>query len=126
MHPIRDDESRYKKVYMKLFFISLLLIASSTSHAGLADCKNLYVGSISISQDKGLTSVVYLNNAGDESGSYWSHFTRWNESERKEILSVLLYAKATSHRVNVTTENTNGCGIQDGGTYTTAVNLTNN
>ena len=111
---------------MKTILIVVAILLTTVTNASTLDCKNLYVGSISISQEKGLTSVVYLNNAGDESGSYWSHFTRWNESERKEILSVLLYAKATSHRVNVTTENTNGCGIQDSGTYTTAVNLTNN
>lgn len=70
--------------------------------------------------------MVYLNNRGDSSGSYWSYFTGWTSDEKKEALSLLMTAKAANHRVNVETEAEGGCGLTIGGTVTKTIFLTTN
>lgn len=109
----------------RLFFV-LLLAFSSVSQASTTDCQNLYVGRIWVEKGVGLKAVVYLNNKEDNSGSYWSYFNGWSADERKEALSLLVAAKAAGHRVNVTTENADGCGLQAGGTSTNSLFLTTN
>lgn len=107
----------------------ILLAAVSFSgvcQASTTDCQNLYIGRIWVEKGVGLKAVVYLNNQGDSSGSYWSYFVGWSADERKEALSLLVAAKAAGHRVNVTTENADGCGLQAGGTTTKALFLTTN
>lgn len=108
-------------------FIFMLTVLCSTSVFGsLSDCKNLYIGRIWVEKGNGLNAVVYLNNRGDSSGSYWSRFTGWTQEEKAHAYSLLLMAKASDHRVNVTTENQDECGLQDGGTVTKSVFLTTN
>tara|TARA_R110001599_G_scaffold249359_1_gene449225 strand:- start:12532 stop:12873 length:342 start_codon:yes stop_codon:yes gene_type:complete len=110
----------------KLLFIVLVISTSFGVAASTIDCKNLYVGSIQVIKGIGLNAVVYLNNPGNSSGSYWSNFNGWSRDDKKEALSLLLMAKASNHRVNVSTESTGGCALLDGGTTLKSLNLTNN
>ncbi|MCH2041051.1 MAG: hypothetical protein MK185_10500 [Saccharospirillaceae bacterium] len=111
---------------MKKYVLSLGLFFSSIANASTTDCQNLHIGRIWVEKGTGLKAVVYLNNRGDTSGSYWSYFKDWSLDERKEALSMLMAAKASNHRVNVITENTDGCGLIAGGTQTKALFLTTN
>lgn len=110
---------------LKIFTFILLLIPSYL-FASTTDCQDLYIGRVWVEKGTGLKAVVYLNNAGNTSGSYWSYFIGWSPEERKEVLSILLTAKSTKHRVNVITENADGCGLQAGATVTKTVYLTTN
>jgi hypothetical protein len=67
-----------------------------------------------------------LNNRDDSSGSYWSYFTGWTEDDKKAVLSSLMAAKASNHRVNVETEHTDKCGLQTGSRVTKALFWTTN
>jgi len=111
---------------MKKFFIIVSLLTSSIASASTTDCKGLYVGRIWVEKGVGLKAVVYLNNRGDSSGSYWSYFNGWAPDERKEALSMLMTAKVSNHRLDVTTENADGCGMQAAGTVTKVLHLTTN
>jgi hypothetical protein len=112
-----------KKMNFCMFFIAAVCLSQPTQATTL-DCQNLYVGRIWIEKGVGLKAVVYLNNANDASGSYWSYFTNWSPDERKEALTILTTAKASKHRVNVVTENPDSCGLQSGATVTNQIFLT--
>ena len=111
---------------MKKLILPLLLVLSPSVFASTTDCQNLYVGRIWVEKGIGLSAVVYLNAVGDTSGSYWSYFQSWSADERKEVLSMLMMAKASQHRVNVVTENSDKCGLQAGVTHTKALYLSTN
>jgi hypothetical protein len=118
-------------LFMKLLVIRLCLLCLSTFVSGnvfasTTDCQNLYIGRIWLEKGLGLKAVVYLNNRGDSSGSYWSYFTGWTADDKNVLLSSLMLAKAANHRVNVETENADKCGLQAGGTITKALYLTTN
>lgn len=106
-----------------LLFASL---AATPAFADLASCENLYVGRIWVERGYGLRAVVLLNNAGDASGSYWSYFDNWTPDERKSALATLTAAKLAGHRVHVTTDNADGCGLLSGGTHMKMVYLSTN
>lgn len=105
-------------------FIAIILIIGSPASASTIDCQNLYIGRIWVEKGAGLKAVVYLNERTDSSGSYWSYFTGWSAEDKKEVLTLLVAAKASGHRVNVETTNADGCGLQAGGTTTQAMFLT--
>ncbi|TDF35554.1 hypothetical protein EYS14_19275 [Alteromonadaceae bacterium M269] len=111
---------------MKKIIALILLTLSGVANASTTDCKDIYIGRIWVEKGYGLRAVVYLNHPGNTSGSYWSFFDGWSADERKEVLSLLMTAKASGHRVNVVTENTDQCGLQASGTQTKAVYLTTN
>jgi hypothetical protein len=111
---------------MKILILLLTLVLSPTVYASTTDCQGLYVGRIWVEKGVGLKAVVYLNAAGNTSGSYWSYFNGWSIEEKKEALSILMMAKAAQHRVNVVTENEDSCGLQAGGTVTKALFLATN
>lgn len=113
------------KVNMKLGSIILGMSIAFGANASTTDCRNLYVGSIQIIKGTGLQAVVYLNAPEDNSGSYWSNFSGWTAEDKKAALSVLMMAKASKHRVNVATDQANGCGLQVSGTTTTVLELAN-
>lgn len=104
----------------------LTTFSSSPAVAGLSNCEDLYVGRIWVERGVGLKAVVFLANQGDGGGSYWSYFTNWTEDERKSALSMLEAAKLAGHRVHVTTDDADGCGITAGGTYVKALFLATN
>jgi hypothetical protein len=91
-----------------------------------ADCQDLYVGRIMVEKGIGLHAVVFLNAAGDTSGSYWAYFTGWTAEDRKAALALLTSAKMTGHRVNVATTDVTGCEIQTGARDVLRVFLTTN
>lgn len=105
-------------------FVICILTAWFPAQASTTDCQNLYIGRIWVEKGTGLKAVVYLNERTAVSGSYWSYFTGWSAEERKEVLTLLVTAKAAGHRVNVVTANADGCGLQASGTVTNAVFLT--
>lgn len=112
----------------KIWFAFFLFVTAipTVSFASTTDCQDLYVGRIWINKGEGLHAVVYLNNRNDTSGSYWSYFTGWTPEEKSAALSILMTAKASGHRVNVQTENQDGCGLQTSQTVIKAVYLTTN
>ena len=109
---------------MKVLLVITLLLAPFFASASLTDCQNLYVGRVWINKGHGLYAVVYLNKREDSSGSFWSLFTGWTPEEKKAVLSTLMAAKVSGHRVNVETENTDSCGLQTAGTVTKSIHLT--
>jgi hypothetical protein len=111
---------------MKKLVLLLLLVLSPSVFASTTDCQNLYVGRVLVEKGKGLKAVIYLNAVDNTSGSYWSYFSGWTPDERKEVLSILMMAKASQHRVNVVTENGDKCGLQAGITVTKSLYLTTN
>ncbi|MBU1620767.1 MAG: hypothetical protein KJ556_04835 [Gammaproteobacteria bacterium] len=110
---------------MKKLILSALLCCGF-ANASITDCQELYVGRIWVEKGVGLQGVVFLNNKEDGGGSYWSYFVGWSADERKEALSLLIAAKASGHRVNIATEDSDGCGIEKGGTHIKSVYLANN
>lgn len=101
-------------------------LAPMTSHASLSDCQDLYIGRIWVERGSGLKAVVFLANPTDNGGSYWSYFDYWTADEKKSALATLESAKLYGHRVHVTTDNSDGCGILAGGTYVKALFLATN
>ncbi|WP_125717025.1 hypothetical protein [Pseudoalteromonas rubra] len=111
---------------MKILIILFMLLLSPISQASLDDCQGVYVGRIWVERGVGLKAVVYLGHPDNTSGSYWSYFHDWTDSEKQSVLSILLSAKAMKHPVNVTTDKPNGCSVTTGGTVTTAVYMATN
>lgn len=113
---------------MKKIIGLLFLVLAGAANASTTDCQNLYVGRIWVEKGVGLKAVVYLNARGNTSGSYWSYFNGWTSDQKKEALAMLMAAKAANHRVNVVTENADGCGLQTttSGTVTKEIYLTTN
>ncbi len=107
---------------MRMFSLLLLLI-SVTVNADTSNCLDLYVGAITARSDR--TYVVFKNAKDSTSGSYDQNFDGWPADEKRLAVSLLLSAKMSGHRVNVTTQNANGCGIQDGGGTLRYVQLSN-
>jgi hypothetical protein len=106
--------------------ISLACFGATPSYATLSDCQDLYIGRIWIERGSGLRAVVFLASPTDGSGSYWSYFDNWTADEKKSALSTLEAAKLAGHRVHVTTDNADGCGILAGNTYAKALFLSTN
>jgi hypothetical protein len=112
---------------VKLVCISIVvLLLSATVSASTTDCQNLHIGRIWVEKGTGLRAVVYLNNRGDSSGSYWSTFDGWSRDDKKEAFAMLMAAKAANHRVNVETENADKCGLHNSYTVTKSLYLTTN
>ncbi|MEO8018735.1 MAG: hypothetical protein ABI769_13045 [Pseudomonadota bacterium] len=106
--------------------ISVLGVLPLPARATLLDCQDLYVGRIWLERGIGFQAVVFLANPTDAGGSYWSYFTYWSVDERKSALATLEAAKLAGHRVHVTTDNVDGCGITAGGTYVKSLILSTN
>ncbi|MEO8016534.1 MAG: hypothetical protein ABI769_01865 [Pseudomonadota bacterium] len=102
-------------------FMAVSSAATLPAQASLTDCQDLYVGRIWVERGFGLKAVVFLVHATDAGGSYWSYFDNWTADERKSALATLEAAKLAGHRVHVTTDNVDGCGISTGGTYVKAL-----
>ena len=111
---------------MKKIIALILLTLSGVANASTTDCKGVYIGRIWVQKGVGLQRVVYLNHPDNASGSYWSNFTGWTAEERQEALALLMAAKASRHKVDVVTGNSDGCGLQAGFTETQAVVLATN
>jgi hypothetical protein len=101
-------------------------LLSSAVSANTLDCQNLYVGRIWIEQGQGLQAVVFLDHPDNSSGSYFQFFTHFSPDEKKQILALLTAAKLMQHRVHITTEEADGCGIQTNARYVKGVVLANN
>lgn len=100
---------------MKVKLAAMLLALSvSASVADTTNCENLYVGRIWVEKGVGLRAAVFLNHPDNSSGSYWTYFSDWPAEDKKAALSLLTAAKIAKHRVNVATEEADGCGIQTG------------
>ena len=106
--------------------LSIAALSATPAQADLSTCENVYVGRIWVERGYGLRAVVLLNNAGDGGGSYWMYFDNWSADEKKSALATLTAAKLGGHRVHVTTDDPNGCGITAGGTYAKMVYLSTN
>jgi hypothetical protein len=117
---------RFRKLAMAMVGVMMTALWSPPALAGLSDCQDLYVGRIWVERGVGLKAVVFLANPGDAGGSYWSYFDNWTADEKKSALAVLEAAKLAGHRVHVTTDDTDGCGIISGGTYVKALFLATN
>ncbi|UTW46447.1 hypothetical protein KFE80_06090 [bacterium SCSIO 12696] len=98
-----------KVIFFVLFSILSFPVLSDTN-----DCKGLYVGKIWIEKGEGLMGVIFHNHPNNTSGSYWVYFSGWSEEEKKTALSLLTTAKIAKHRVEVVTEEADGCSIQTG------------
>jgi hypothetical protein len=117
---------QFRKLPMAMAGLLMTASLSSPALAGLSDCQDLYVGRIWVERGAGLKAVVFLANPGDAGGSYWSYFDNWTADEKKSALSTLEAAKLSGHRVHVTTDNVDGCGILSGGTYVKALFMATN
>lgn len=115
----------YKTTIGLLCLSMLLSVSANDARASVADCQSVYVGRIWIERGYGLFGVVFLNNAGDPSGSYWQYFTTWSADDRKSALATLTTAKMTNHRVHVTSNQPGGCSIGTGNWEVKSVTLAN-
>jgi hypothetical protein len=120
------------KINMKSFRNSLAIVLGiapiaipEPSIANTLDCQDLYVGRIWVEQVTGLKGVVFLDHPENSSGSYWVFFDGWTVEDKKSALALLTTAKISQHRVNVSTTESNGCGIQTAGRTASAVFLAN-
>ena len=111
---------------LKVVLLVAMCLMSNIAFADLNDCQNLYVGRIWVEKGEGLKAVVLLNSPTDSSGSYWAFFQSWSDEDKKAALALLTAAKLSQHRVNVTTNEADGCGIYLGGTWLTQVFLATN
>jgi hypothetical protein len=94
--------------------------------ANTLNCENVYVGRIWVEKTTGLKGAVFLDHPGNSSGSYWVFFDTWTAEDRKAALALLTAAKMSGHRMNVTTTEASGCGIQQSHTEAHSVFLANN
>jgi hypothetical protein len=113
-----------KAAFISTLALSLLATATNVG-ASTTDCQNLYIGRIWLEKTYGLFGVVFLNNPGDPSGSYWTYFNNWTVEDKKAAFALLTTAKLTQHRVHVTTEEADGCGIQTGNRMVKSLYLAN-
>lgn len=109
----------------KVLILSLMLVSTSV-FAEHVDCKGAYVGRISIDKGTGLNRVVFKSGQLNSSGSYWVYFHGWQPDAKKEVLSILMAAKASGHRVDVYTEAEDGCSIGYSGQNVKELHLSNN
>src|SRR5688572_15303507 len=85
----------------KLFAFATLafaVLSSGPATADVANCQNLYVGTIWIEHGYGLRAVVFLDAPTDASGSLWLYFDNWSADEKKSALATLTAAKIAGHR----------------------------
>src|SRR5689334_7929483 len=101
-------------------------LLAAPAHATLSDCQDLSIGRIWVERGSGLKAVVSLASPTATGGSYWSYFDYWTVEEKKSALATLQTAKLTGHKVHVTTDNVDGCGIMAGGTYVKSLFLATN
>lgn len=104
----------------RVFFYLVLLALPNLCFASIQDCKNLYVGRISVNEN-GLKRAVFLTRNTDSSGSYWVGFENFSEQGKSAILSLLVASKLSGHRLDLYTSEEGRCGIANG--YTQAVDL---
>ena len=110
-----------------LFTLITTIIICSSVYADISNCQDIYVGRIRIENGgNGLSKVVFLNNPSNSSGSHWVSFISWGEEDKEAALSVLMAAKLSKQRVNLKTTESNGCGIQNGFTTASRVDLASN
>ncbi len=109
---------------MSKLYLSIVLLFSISSYADFNDCKNLYVGRISVN-DGGIPRAVFLTNPGNSSGSYWVFFSNYSESGRGSALSVLMAAKLSGHRLDLYTSGSNSCDIATGSRQAADLHLSN-
>lgn len=114
------------KITASALAVVIACLATGPARANLTDCQDLYIGRIWVERGAGLRGVVFLATSSASSGSYWSYFDNWTADEKKSALSMLEAAKLAGHRVHVTTDNVDGCGILSGGTYVKALFLATN
>lgn len=101
----------FKKVVLAL----LLGTSSLAANASLNDCNNLFVRSFMASKTSLSEVSVVFGEA--PSGGYVSHnvyFSDWEDGRRKDILALLMAAKATQSTVTIRTNGADGCNITDG------------
>lgn len=105
-----------KSILIALFssVAAVSVLLSWPSHSDTADCKDLYVGKIWTEKGHGLRGVIFMNHPNNTSGSYWVFFNNWSVEEKKAALSILTAAKISKHRVDVVTEEPDGCSIDTG------------
>lgn len=108
---------------LKKIFLIVIFLTSHQVIAAYDTCTGVYVGRISIHHQEGLDKVVLMSSPSDSSGSYWVYFTGWDESAKKEALSVLMSAKALKHKVDVYTSAADKCSIGTPGQVFTEIHL---
>lgn len=62
----------------------VVLMLSNQVQAAYDNCIGAYVGRISVHHQLGLDKVVIMARPKDTSGSYWVHFTGWNEDAKNK------------------------------------------
>lgn len=104
-------EYRNNFIMIKYFLGFTLLVSSFSTLAAFNECTGVYVGRIVINSQSGLDKVVLMASPESTSGSFWVNFSGWDKDAKKQALSILLTAKASRHRVDVTTNAADSCSI---------------
>jgi hypothetical protein len=121
--------TRLKIFHLKKKSIIVLsfIIFTLTSTLTIADvpCIGVYVGRISVNKND-VIKVVFLSHPKNTSGSYWTYLIGWKEKAKDKALSLLMFAKAAHHRVDIYTDANDHCSISEKGQRLTEVHLSTN
>lgn len=93
-------------------------LVCSSSLASLSTCTDLYVGKIRLTASNGLERFTLVENpeGTNASSGGWSNWIMvnsadWSTDEKKEVLSVLMAAKAAGQKLTIQTKDASNCGI---------------
>lgn len=110
-------------MFKKAVLAMVLGAASLSAHANLTDCKSLFVRTFMVS--KTAASEVSVTFGSTPSGGATSlnvFFGGWEDGRRKDVLALLMSARALQQTVSIRTDGPDGCNITTG--YHTAEDIT--
>lgn len=99
-------------MFKKAVLAMALGFASLGANASLTDCNNLYVRSLLVAKSSlSEASVVFGQTPTGGNVSLNVYFDGWEENRRKDVLALLMAAKATQATVSIKTSADNQCNI---------------
>lgn len=102
-------------MFKKAVLAMALGFASLGANASLTDCNNLFVRSFMASKtSQSEVSVIFGESPSGGSVSLNVFFADWELNRRKDILALLMSAKATESSVTIRTNGPEGCDITSG------------
>lgn len=95
----------------KTITAAMLCLASGVAVAGMNNCLDMYVGDVKIKRGGGLDFATFKDGPNDETKSGPVYFSDWTSEDKKSALALLIGAKVTSSRVNITIGPSSSCSI---------------
>lgn len=104
-------------MFKKAVLAMVLGAASLSAHASLTDCQSLYVRTFMVSKvSSSEVSVIFGESPTGGTGSVSQNvfFEGWEEGRRRDVLAMLMSAKATQTTISIRTDAPDECGITTG------------